>query len=142
MHLRNEVLARYRTIAVVGFSPNPDRPSNEVARYMQAHGYRIVPVNPNCAGQTFLGERCHASLTEAAAALGAENIDIDIVDCFRKSEEIPAIVDDAIRIGANCIWMQLGVSNPEAARRAEQAGLIVVQDRCIKLDHMHVTSVA
>ena len=137
MHLRNEVLTRYRTIAVVGLSPRDDRPSNEVARYMQSHGYRIIPVNPALAGQSLLGETCYATLTEAAAALAKENVEIEIVDCFRKSEQIGPIADEAIAIAANCLWMQLGVVNPEAAARAEHAGLIVVMDRCIKIDHMH-----
>ena len=138
MHLRNEVLARYRTIAIVGLSPRPDRPSNEVAQYMQAHGYRIIPVNPAVAGTTILGEHCYATLTEAAAALAVSNVDIEIVDCFRKSEDIGPIVDEAIAIAANCLWMQLGITEPAAAARAEHAGLIVVMDRCIKLDHMEM----
>jgi predicted CoA-binding protein len=137
MHLHTEVLARYRTIAMVGLSPRADRPSNEVARYMQSQGYRIIPVNPAIAGQTLLGETCYATLTEAATALAKDNVDIEIVDCFRKSEEIGPVADEAIAIGANCLWLQLGVVNPEAAARAEQAGLIVVMDRCIKIDHMH-----
>lgn len=140
MHLRNEVIARYRTIAVVGMSPRQDRASHEVAQYMQSHGYRIIPVNPAVAGQTLLGETCYASLTEAAAALAKENVDIEIVDCFRKSEDIGPVADEAIAIGANCLWMQLGVVNEAAAARAEKAGLIVVMDRCLKIDHMHATA--
>lgn len=142
MHLRNEVIARYRTIAVVGLSPRPHRASHEVAQYMQSHGYRIVPVNPAAAGQLILGETCYASLSEAAAALAKNDIEIEIVDCFRKSEDIGPVADEAIAIGANCLWMQLGVTNPEAAARAEHAGLIVVMDRCLKLDHMRATSPA
>ncbi|MBC7575697.1 MAG: CoA-binding protein [Herminiimonas sp.] len=137
MHLHTEVLARYRTIAIVGLSPRADRPSNQVARYMQSHGYRIIPVNPAIAGQTLLGETCYATLADAAASLGKDNVDIEIVDCFRKSEDIGPVAEEAIAIGANCLWMQLGVVNPEAAARAEKAGLIVVADRCIKIDHMH-----
>lgn len=135
MHLRNEVLARYRTIAMVGLSPKSDRPSNEVARYIQAHGYRVIPVNPACAGEQLLGETCYPTLTDAAA-LAKEGVDIEIVDCFRKSEDIGPIADEAIEIAANCLWMQLGVTDAAAAARAEHAGLIVVMDRCIKLDHM------
>ena len=138
MHLRNEVLARYRTIAIVGLSPKPDRPSNEVARYMQTHGYRIIPVNPACVGEQLFGETCYATLTEAAAALAKEDVDIEIVDCFRRSEDIGPIADEAIAIAANCLWMQLGVTDAAAAARAEHAGLIVVMDRCIKLDHMEM----
>lgn len=140
MYLRNEVIARYRTIAMVGLSPRPDRDSHVVARYLQAHGYRVVPVNPSIAGQTLLGETCYASLTEAAAALANDGVEIEIVDCFRKSEEIGPIADEAIAIAANCLWMQLGVVNEEAARRAEHAGLIVVMNRCLKLDHMHAVT--
>ena len=140
MHLRNEVIARYRTVAMVGLSPRPERDSHEVARYLQAHGYRVIPINPAIAGQALLGEICYASLTEAAAALAKEGVEIEIVDCFRKSEEIGPIADEAIAIAANCLWMQLGVVNDEAARRAEHAGLIVVMDRCLKLDHMHAVT--
>lgn len=140
MHLRNEVIARYRTVAMVGLSPRPDRDSHVVARYLQTHGYRVIPVNPTIAGQTLLGETCYASLTEAATALAKEGVEIEIVDCFRKSEEIGPIADEAVAIGANCLWMQLGVINAEAARRAEQGGLIVVMDRCLKIDHMHAVT--
>lgn len=140
MHLRNEVIARYRTVAMVGLSPRPDRDSHEVARYLQSHGYRIIPINPAIAGQTLLGETCYASLTEAAAALAKDGVEIEIVDCFRKSEEIGPIADEAIAIAANCLWMQLGVVNDEAAKRAEHAGLIVVMNRCLKLDHMHAVT--
>ncbi len=136
MHLRHEVLARCRTIAVVGLSPRPERASNEVAAYMQSHGYRIIPINPTLAGQTLMGETCHATLTDAAAALAKDNVDIEIVDCFRKSEDIAPIADEAIAIAANCLWMQLGVVNQAAAEKAEQAGLIVVMDHCIKIEHM------
>ena len=140
MHLRNEVIARYRTVAMVGLSPRPDRDSHKVARYLQAHGYRVIPVNPTIAGQTLLGETCYASLTEAATALAKEGVEIEIVDCFRKSEEIGPIADEAVAIAANCLWMQLGVVNAEAAKRAEQGGLIVVMDRCLKIDHMHAVT--
>ena len=140
MHLRNEVIARYRTVAMVGLSPRTDRDSHVVACYLQTHGYRVIPVNPTIAGQTLLGETCYASLTEAATALAKEGVEIEIVDCFRKSEEIGPIADEAVAIGANCLWMQLGVINAEAARRAEQGGLIVVMDRCLKIDHMHAVT--
>lgn len=137
MHLHHEVLARCRTIAVVGLSPRPERASHGVALYMQAHGYRIIPINPALAGQTLMGETCYASLTEAAAALATDNVDIEIVDCFRKSGEIGPIAEEAIAIAANCLWMQLGVVNQAAADAAEKAGLIVVMDHCIKIEHMH-----
>lgn len=126
-----DILKRSRTIAVVGLSADSDRPSNEVAHYLQAHGYRIVPVNPAYAGKQILGELCHATLQDAAAA-GEK---IDIVDCFRKSEFIGPIVDEAIAIGAPCVWMQLGVVNEAAAAKAQAAGLQVVMDRCTKIEH-------
>ena len=128
MHLRNEVIARYRTIAVVGLSARANRPSYVVAAYMQSHGYRVIPINPTLAGQIILGEVVYASLADAEAVLAKENIDIEIVDCFRKSEEMGAIADEAIAIGANCLWMQIGVINAVAAAGAEKAGLIVVMN--------------
>lgn len=125
------------TIVVVGLSPQPDRPSHEVAEYLQQHGLRTIPVNPvvAAAGGRILGERVYASVTEAAAALRAEGLEVDIVDCFRKSEAIGPIADEAIAVGARCLWMQLGVHNAEAAAKAERAGLVVVQDACIKIEH-------
>jgi predicted CoA-binding protein len=131
------MLTTSRTIAVVGMSINPSRPSHDVARYMQRHGYRIVPVNPSYAGTPILNELCYASLTEAADALAKESVKIEIVNCFRKSEAIGAIADEAIAIGAKCLWMQLGVVNEEAAAKAQAAGLKVVMDRCIKIEHMN-----
>jgi uncharacterized protein len=122
-------------IAIVGLSPKPDRPSFGVARYMQEHGYRIVPVNPMHVGAHILGEPCYANLYEAAKALTGENQKIDIVDCFRKSEDIPPIVGEAIMIDARCIWMQLGIVNEPAAAKARAAGLQVEMDSCIKIEH-------
>ena len=120
------ILASSRTIAVVGLSAEWHRPSYFAAKYMQEHGYRIVPVNPRYA--EILGERCHASL---------ETIDvpIDIVDVFRRTEEVLPIAVQAIAIGAKCLWQQLGVRNVEAARLAEAAGLDAVMDRCVKIEH-------
>jgi uncharacterized protein len=132
-----DILKNCRTIAVVGLSINPSRDSHEVAAYLQRHGYRIVAVNPTYAGQTILGEPCYVTLADAAAALKKENIHIDVVDCFRKSEAIEPIVDDAISIGARHVWMQLGVVNEAAAQKARAAGLGVVMNRCIKIEHMH-----
>lgn len=125
------------TIAVVGLSSKADRPSHEVAQYMQAHGYRIIPINPTYAGTHILGEYCHASLTEAAEALASQGTNIEIVDCFRKSNAMLPIAAEAISIGARCLWMQLGVINEAAASKATDAGLRVVMDRCIKIEHMH-----
>ena len=129
------ILRETKTIAVVGLSPKPERPSHEVACYLQAQGYRIVPVNPGMHGKLLLGEMCFASLREAASALAPKGVQIDLVDCFRQSEEIAAIAEDAVAIGARFLWMQIGITNPDAARRAEAAGLLVVQDRCTKTEH-------
>ena len=123
-----DLLRHCRTIAVVGLSPKPHRASFDVALYMQANGYRIVPINPNA--DEILGEKAYATLVEA------NQIEkIDLVNCFRNSEDIPPIVDDAIAIGAKAVWMQLGISHAGAAAKAQAAGLQVVQDRCLKIDH-------
>ncbi|OWW18224.1 CoA-binding protein [Noviherbaspirillum denitrificans] len=132
------ILTESRTIAVVGLSRRDDRPSHEVAQYLQSHGYRIVPVNPSYAGTRILGEPCYATLGDAARAVKQEGGRIDVVDCFRKSEEVGAAVDDAITIGARTVWMQLGVIDEAAAARAEKAGLDVVMDKCIKIEHMQL----
>ncbi len=95
---------------------------------MQGHGYRIIPINPN--EVEVLGEKAYASLTAAS-----QHEKIDLVNCFRNSEDIPPIVDEAIAIGAKAVWMQLGISNPQAAAKAEEAGLLTVQDHCLKIDH-------
>jgi predicted CoA-binding protein len=120
------ILRNGRTIAVVGLSANWYRPSYFAAKYMQEHGYRIIPVNP--AYQEVLGEKCYPSLRDVPEKIG-------IVDCFRKSEEIPAIAEDAIAVGAKTLWMQLGVVNEAAALQAQEAGLDVVMDRCVKIEH-------
>lgn len=130
-----DILGDSRTIAVVGLSSHTERPSHEVAEYMQRHGYRIVPVNPTYAGTHILGEHCYATLTQAAAALAESGSNIDIVDCFRKSEFILPVVEEAIAIHARCVWMQLGVVDQAAAAKAEAAGLLVVMDKCIKIEH-------
>lgn len=127
------ILGTCRTLAVVGLSPQWHRPSFFAAKYMQAHGYRIVPVNPSAT--EILGERCFPSVTAAAQALAAEGLKIDLVDCFRRSQDIPPIADEAIAIGARCLWMQLGVVNEAAADQARAAGLDVVMDRCVKIEH-------
>lgn len=128
-----QILQEARTIAVVGLSDKPDRPSHEVAQYLQAHGYRILPVNPSYAGQTILGEKVFATLQEAARALGPGRI--DIVDCFRKSEDIGPIARDAVAVRAGCLWMQLGIENQAAADLARAAGLDVVMNHCLKIEH-------
>jgi predicted CoA-binding protein len=129
------MLSRSKTIAVVGMSIDPSRDSFQIGRYLQEHGYRIVPVNPTYAGATILGERCHASLYDAADYLEAQGARIDMVDCFRRSNAMEAIADAAIDIDALCLWMQLGVINQTAADKALAAGLAVVMDRCIKIEH-------
>jgi len=127
------ILGTCRTVAVVGLSPQWHRPSFFAAKYMQAHGYRIVPVNP--AATQILGERSYPSVAAAAQALGSQGVRIDMVDCFRKSEDIAPIAQEAVAIGASCLWMQLGVVNEAAAQRARGAGLDVVMDRCVKIEH-------
>ena len=117
------ILETARVIAVVGASPRPHRPSHGVMRYLQAHGYRTIPVNPFAAGTDILGERCVARLADIAEP-------IDMVDIFRRSELAGEAVDAAIAVGAKFVWMQLGVRDDEAARRAEAAGIMVVMNRC------------
>lgn len=124
------LLAHCRTVAVVGLSPRPERDSHRVARYMQTHGWRIVPVNPMATGQTLLGEPVYPDLIEAA-----RHERLDLVNCFRNSADIPPLVEAAIAIGAQGVWMQLGVAHEAAAARARQAGLRVVQNRCLMIDH-------
>lgn len=121
-----EIFDTCRTIAVVGCSPKPERPGHYIARYLQDLDYRVIPVNP--LHSELVGETCYPSLRDIPEP-------VDMVDCFRRAEEIPAIVEDAIAIGAKVLWMQLGVINEEAAKRAEEAGLKVVMDRCPKIDY-------
>jgi len=120
------ILRRYRVIAVVGLSAQWHRPSYFAAKYLQEHGYRIIPVNPTY--DTILGEKCYKRLSDIPDK-------VEVVDCFRKSTEIPAIADEAIAIGAKVLWMQLGVENAEARAKAEAAGLEVIEDRCMKIEH-------
>jgi predicted CoA-binding protein len=121
-------LADCKTIAVVGLSPKPHRDSFRVAKYMQYQGFRIVPINPNAT--EVLGEKSYASLTEAAL-----HERIDMVNCFRNSEDIPPIAAEAIAIGAKSLWLQIGVVNDAAAKQATDAGLVVVQDLCLMVEH-------
>jgi predicted CoA-binding protein len=121
------ILMDVRTIAVVGASPRPHRPSHGVMRYLQRQGYRAIPVNPFAAGTTILGEICYASLADLArAGIGP----IDMVDIFRRSEAAGAVVDEAIALGVKAVWMQLGVVDPAAESRAEAMGIRVVMNRC------------
>jgi predicted CoA-binding protein len=121
-----EILHTARTIAIVGLSSNVLRPSNFVGFYMQRHGYKIVPVNPN--EREAVGKKAYASLSDIP-------FKVDVVDVFRASQFVPAIAEEAVRIGAGALWLQFGVISPEGARIAEQAGLKVVVDRCMKVEH-------
>ena len=123
--IRN-LLQQARTIAVVGISAKPDRPSHEVAHYLQRAGYTIIPVNP--AYEEVLGQKCYPNLHEVP-------VKIDLVDVFRKPAEVMAVVDEAIAVGAGSVWLQLGVIAPDAADKAAAAGLKVVSDRCTKIEH-------
>ncbi len=117
-----DILTSVKTIALVGWSPKPDRPSHGVAAFLNRRGYRVIPVNPGQAGQEALGETVVATLAEAGP--------VDMVDIFRRSEEAGAVVDQAIAVGAKVVWMQLGVVDEAAAERARAAGLKVVMNRC------------
>ncbi len=123
------ILLASRTLAIVGLSAQWHRPSYFAAKYMRDHGYRIIPVNPRYAD--VLGERCYPDLASVPGR-------VDIVDCFRKPDEIPALAEAAIAIGAKVLWMQLGIVNHAAAERASSAGLEVVMDRCVKIEHARI----
>ena len=123
---RLEILRRYRNIAMVGLSGNQYRPSYFAAVYLQAEGYNIIPVNPRA--DEILGRRCYPSLKDVPEP-------IEVVDIFRPSEAVPPLVEEAIEIGAKVVWMQFGVVNFDAARRAREAGLEVVMDQCMKVEH-------
>jgi predicted CoA-binding protein len=122
-----QILTHARTIAVVGLSPDPGRASHDVASTMQSRGYRIIPINPATVAVEILGEKVYPSLSAAA-----QEHTIEVVNCFRKSQDIPPIVEEAIAIGAKAVWMQQGISHREAAKQATAAGLRVVQNKCIK----------
>jgi predicted CoA-binding protein len=131
MNDANEIrsaLASARTIAVVGCSPNPDRPSNAIARYLGEHGYRVIPVNPG--HRSILGETCYRSLSEIP-----EDVRIDIVDVFRRSDHVAPVAEEAISRGVGFFFMQQGVVDAESARRLEAAGIPVAMDRCILVEH-------
>src|SRR5216684_2112507 len=121
-----ELLKKYKTIAVVGLSSNPMRPSYGVTEYMQDAGYRIIPVNPN--EREVLGEKSYARLEDVPEK-------IDIVDIFRRREEVASAVESAIRVGAKVVWMQMGIENEAAAEKARAAGLVAVEDACIHVEH-------
>lgn len=144
-----EILKDSNTIAVVGISDKPERASHAVAAYLHRHGYRIVGVNPALAGRQIAGVSVYASLAEAAASLGEgqgegqrDSGRIDIVDCFRTPDAMVALAREAIEVKARVLWMQLGVINQEAADLAAAAGLDVIMDHCLKIEHARLGGVA
>jgi hypothetical protein len=126
-----EMLQNIKTIAVIGISPKEDRPSYIVASYLKSKGYRVIPVRPD--GEEILGEKVYRSLSEIP-----KEITVDVVDIFRKSEEVPPIVEEAIQQGIKVVWMQEGVIHKEAGEKAEMAGSKVIMDRCIKKEHQRL----
>ncbi|MEN8140906.1 MAG: CoA-binding protein [Thermodesulfobacteriota bacterium] len=124
-----EIISSAKTIAVVGLSPKENRPSNMVARYLLEHGFTVIPVNPGQA--EILGQPCYPTLTDVP-------VEIDIVDIFRRSEDVLPVVKEAIAVGARAIWLQQGIVNEEAAALARKNGLKVVMDRCLKVDHQNL----
>ena len=123
------ILEKYKTVAIVGLSPKPERDSYKVAKYLKENHYRIVPVNPG--QKEILGEKCYPNLK-------AIPFPIDVVDIFRKPEAISPVVDDGIEIGAKVVWMQLGLAHNQAADKARKAGLEVVMNKCIKIEHVNM----
>jgi predicted CoA-binding protein len=126
-----DIFKRYRTVAVVGLSSNPERASNHVGEYIKSAGYRMIPVNPN--EREVFGEKSYADLEAAAAAIAPQKI--EILDIFRRPENVPPVVDSAISVGAKVIWMQLGIEHRESAAKALAAGLVVVEDACFFVEH-------
>ena len=126
MNEEEKILKTCRLVAVVGLSPKPDRPSYGVANYLKENGYKLIPVNPNA--MEILGEVCYPNLASIPEP-------VDVVDIFRRSEEVVSIVEEAIKIGAKAVWMQEGVINEEAAARAKRAGLLVAMDKCMLKEH-------
>ncbi len=126
MSLEADILRRYRTVAVVGISSQPERPSYGVAAYLKEHGYRIIPVNPR--EKEVLGEKCYPDLCSVPEPM-------EVVDIFRRPRHVPRVVAEAIYIGAKAVWMQQGIVHEAAARRAQEAGLELVMDRCMMAEH-------
>ena len=126
-----KILSSSKTIAVIGISPKEDRPSYIVASYLKSKGYRIIPVRPD--GEWILGEKVYPSLSEIPKEIG-----VDVVDIFRRSEDVPPIVEEAIQRGVKVVWMQEGVIHREAGEKAEKAGIKVVMDRCMKKEHQRL----
>ena len=126
-----DTLRHFKTVAVIGISPKEDRPSYIVASYLKSKGYQIIPVRPD--GEEILGEKVYHSLSEIPKEIG-----VDVVDIFRRSEDVPPVVEEAIQRGAKVVWMQEGVIHKEAGEKAEKAGLKVVMDRCMKKEHQRL----
>lgn len=122
-----DIIERYGTVAVVGLSPKAERESHQVARFLQSHGYRIIPVNPG--QKEILGETCYPSLTAIPEP-------VEIVDVFRRSESVVPLAEEAVQVGAKVFWMQLGIRNDAAAEKLRAAGVTVVTDRCIKIEYL------
>jgi predicted CoA-binding protein len=130
MSKEEKILKNSKTVAIVGLSANPERPSNEVGKYLKENGYQIIPVNPM--EKTILGEISYPDLASIPGK-------VDVVDIFRKPEDVPPIVKESIMIGAKAIWMQEGIKNEAAAAEAEKAGLKVVMDKCMRKEHLKMT---
>ncbi len=128
--LEERILKDYRSVAIVGVSPRPQRPSHRVASYLSRHGYHVIPVNPHA--QQILGKTSYPDLSSIPEP-------VEVVDIFRSSEDVLPIVDEAIEIGAKAVWMQEGVINEEAAAKARDAGLLVVMDKCMRKEHQRLT---
>ncbi|MBF0214294.1 MAG: CoA-binding protein [Magnetococcales bacterium] len=128
-----DLFAKARVIAVVGLSPKPDRASFRVAAYMQQAGYRIIPVRPGPEGEEILGEPCYPTLDAIP-----KEIHVDIVDLFRRGEETPPLAEEAVQIGAGCLWLQSGIVNDDSMAIARQGGLLAIQDRCLMVEHRRV----
>ena len=124
-----KILKSFRDVAMVGVSANPDRPSNKVFQYLIENGYNVIPVNPTI--DEVMGKKCYANLSAIPEK-------VEVVDIFRRSEDIPPIVDEAIKIGAKAVWMQEGIINNAAAKKAESAGLLVVMDKCMRKEHVRL----
>ena len=125
-----KILKSFRDVAIVGVSANPEKPSNIVFKYLTTQGYNVIPVNPTI--DEVLGKKCYASLSDIPEK-------VEVVDIFRRSEDIPPIVDEAIKIGAKAVWMQEGIINDSAAEKAQAAGLLVVMDKCMRKEHIRMT---
>ena len=128
--LETKILNQYHTVAIVGVSPNPERPSYGVASYLMEHGYKVIPVNPHA--PVILGNTSYPDLSSIPEK-------VEVVDIFRKSKEVVPIVEEAIKIGVKVVWMQEGVINEEAAAKARDAGLLVVMDKCMLKEHQRLT---